>query len=97
MDWTQNLTTAYYQDMIKQYCSSIDNNLFYLTIVIFIMVLFDNKMKQWLNDNEKLMKELFGQSEQDRLSGKTIYFFYKWLTLGLIFMLGLGLLTKGII
>jgi hypothetical protein len=63
------------QEHIRNYCNAVDKRSMVLMIIIFIMVLMTDFLRKKIYDRVYKL-----------LSGKHIYFLYRWITLGLLFL-----------
>ena len=63
------------QEHIRNYCDAVDKRSMVLMIIIFIMVLMTDFLRKKVYDRTYKL-----------LGGKHIYFLYRWITLGLLFI-----------
>ena len=69
------------RDLIKEYCGVVDKRLLLWLFVVGVLWLIEPRIKRELEKNEVVWNQYY-------LSSKWLIFVYKWIGLGILFMIG---------
>ena len=78
------------QELIKEYCTAVNTRLIWVLAIILLMWLLEPKVKQFF-----LTHQPTNPSLKNVFNVESLMFLYKFIGLGLIFMVGYGLWIMG--